>query len=149
MGLNYTSLEKAIVALEKGIEIYNKKNIEVQDEEEIEIIKSGIIQNFEVAYEISWKLMKKWLSENIGTTAVDGISRKELFRIAAQNKLIDDIEKWFVFHEARNLTSHDYDGIKAEDVFIEALAFPQYSRKLEERLEEKDDSNWKRTIRNC
>lgn len=117
MGLNYSSLQKAIVALEKGITIYQKKKEQYVLEDEMEIIKSGIIQNFEICYEISWKLMKKWLEENIGRTEVDGISRKELFRIASQNKLIDDIEKWFVFHEARNMTSHDYDGIKAEEVF--------------------------------
>lgn len=117
MGLNYSSLQKAIVALERGITIYQKKKEQYVLEDEMEIIKSGIIQNFEICYEISWKLMKKWLEENIGRTEVDGISRKELFRIASQNKLIDDIEKWFVFHEARNMTSHDYDGIKAEEVF--------------------------------
>lgn len=136
MALSYTSLEKSIIALETGIEIYNKKKSQEVTQEEIEIIKSGIIQNFEISYEIAWKLMKKWLEENIGREAVDGISRKELFRIAAQNKLIEDIEKWFIFHEARNLTSHDYDGIKAEDVFKEALEFPNFARKLQERLEE-------------
>lgn len=136
MALNYTSLEKAIISLENGIEIYNKKKLMEENIEEIEIIKSGIIQNFEVSYEISWKLMKKWLEENVGISAVDGISRKELFRIAAQNKLIEDIEKWFIFHEARNLTSHDYDGLKADDVFKIALTFPIYARKLYERLEE-------------
>lgn len=136
MALSYTSLEKSIIALETGIEIYNKKKSQEVTQEEIEIIKSGIIQNFEISYEIAWKLMKKCLEENIGREAVDGISRKELFRIAAQNKLIEDIEKWFIFHEARNLTSHDYDGIKAEDVFKEALEFPNFARKLQERLEE-------------
>lgn len=135
MALNYTSIEKSIISLENGIEIYNKKKLMEENIEEIEIIKAGIIQNFEVSYEISWKLMKKWLEENIGVSAVDGISRKELFRIASQNKLIEDVEKWFVFHEARNLTSHDYDGIKAEDVFKIALTFPEYARKLYERLE--------------
>lgn len=136
MALSYTSLEKSIIALENGIEIYNKKKNRNVTQEEIEIIKSGIIQNFEISYEIAWKLMKKWLEENIGREAVDGISRKELFRIAAQNKLIEDIEKWFIFHEARNLTSHDYDGIKAEEVFTEALEFSRFARKLQERLEE-------------
>lgn len=136
MGLTYTSLEKSIIALENGIEIYNKKKLKEESLDEIEIIKSGIIQNFEVSYEISWKLMKKKLEENLGALAVDGISRKELFRIATQNKLIEDIEKWFVFHEARNLTSHDYDGIKAEEVFRVAMEFPTYARKLYEKLEE-------------
>ncbi len=136
MSLSYTSLEKARIALESGIEIYNKKKNMYDSQNEIEIIKSGIIQNFEVCYEISWKLMKKWLEENIGSTAVDGISRKELFRIAAKNKLIEDVEKWFIFHEARNMTSHDYDGIKADDVFNQAIIFPACAKKLQERLEQ-------------
>lgn len=135
MGLNYTSLQKAIIALEKGIYIYQKKKEQEVSQDEMEVIKSGIIQNFEVCYEISWKLMKKWLGENIGNTEVDGVSRKELFRIAAQNKLIEDIEQWFLFHEARNMTSHDYDGIKAEEVFGIAIEFLPYAKKLIERLE--------------
>lgn len=134
MSLNYANLQKAITALENGIYVYNKKYNMVEDTE-IEVIKSGIIQNFEVAYEISWKLMKKYLEANIGVTAVDGVSRKELFRIAAQNKLIEDIEKWFIFHEARNMTSHDYDGQKAEEVFKIAMEFLPYAKKLQERLE--------------
>lgn len=135
MGVNYSSLYKAIVALEKGITIYEDKREQEVTQDEVEIIQSGIIQNFEVCYEISWKLMRKWLEENIGRTEVDGISRKELFRMAAQHKLIEDIDKWFIFHEARNMTSHDYDGIKAEEVFIIAMEFLPYAKKLMERIE--------------
>lgn len=134
MSLNFCSLQKAIVALENGITIYNRKK-DMVETEEIEIIKSGVIQNFEVCYEISWKLMKKYLEDSIGASTVDGVSRKELFRIASQNKLITDIEKWFIFHQARNMTSHDYDGIKAEEVFNVALEFLPYARDLQERLE--------------
>ena len=140
MGLNYISLQKAIVALENGINIYYTKKEQDTEVDEMEIIQSGIIQNFEVCYEISWNLMKKKLEENIGRTEVDGVSRKELFRIAAQNKLIDDIEKWFVFHEARNMTSHDYDGIKAQEVLGIAIEFLPYAKKLMERLEANDSN---------
>lgn len=136
MSLNYTSLHKAIVALEKGVSIYKNKKEQEVSQDEMQIIQSGIIQNFEVCYEISWKLMKKYLEESIGRTEVDGVSRKELFRIAAQNKLIEDIDKWFEFHEARNMTSHDYDGIKANEVFKVALEFLTYAKKLLERLEQ-------------
>lgn len=135
MGLNYSSLQKAIVALEKGISIYQKKKEQDVSEDEIEIIKSGIIQNFEVCYEISWKLMKKWLEENIGRTEVDGISRKELFRIASQNKLIEDIEKWFIFHEARNILAYDYYERK-EETFIIAIEFLQYAKEFQKIIEE-------------
>lgn len=134
MSLKFDNLQKSITSLETGIEIYNKKKNIIEDNER-ELIKSGIIQNFEIVYEISWKLMKKKLEENLGEFAIDGVSRKELFRIAAQNKLIDDVEKWFVFHEARNMTSHDYDGAKAEEVFLIAVEFVKYAKLLQERLE--------------
>ncbi len=47
MGLSYTSLQKAIVALEKGMTIYQKKKEQDVSEDEMEIVQSGIIQNFE------------------------------------------------------------------------------------------------------
>ena len=50
MGLNYISLQKAIVALENGINIYYTKKEQDTEVDEMEIIQSGIIQNFEVCY---------------------------------------------------------------------------------------------------
>jgi nucleotidyltransferase substrate binding protein (TIGR01987 family) len=36
------------------------------------------------------------------------IPKKQLFREAFENGLIEDPEKWFKYHEARNKTSHMY-----------------------------------------
>ena len=53
-----------------------------------ETVRSGIIQNFEVAYELSWKMMKHSLETNISAESVDGVTRRELFKKAAKNRLI-------------------------------------------------------------
>ena len=135
MAMDYFGLQQAVLDLEKAIQVYQKKKEQADSEDEIEVIKSGIIQNFEVCYELSWKYMKKYLEEYIGKSQVDGVSRKELFRIAAQNYVIDDVEKWFLFHEARNMTSHDYDRMKRDEVFEIASSFLPYALKLQERLE--------------
>lgn len=81
-----------------------------------EIVRAGLIQTFEVAYEMCCKHMKRWLEMNLGSHAVDGVSRKELFRIAAEHRLIEDAAGWFEYHAARKETVHTYNPYKADAV---------------------------------
>jgi hypothetical protein len=37
--------------------------------------------------------------------------------------LLDSVEEWFEFHEARNLTSHTYSEKTAEEVYRVAVGF--------------------------
>jgi len=53
--------------------------------------------------------MKRWLDENIGSTVADGVTRRELFRLSAENRLRNDVDTWMEFHRSRNLTSHTYN----------------------------------------
>lgn len=70
----------------------------------------------EVAYEQSWKVMKRWLEENFSAVEVDGVTRRHLFRLAAENRLIDDVDVWMTFHKAHNETSHIYNCVIAAAV---------------------------------
>ena len=78
-----------------------------------DILRDSVIQRFEYTYEIAWKMMKRWLEANLSASEVDGIVRRELFRIAAQQQLIQDPLEWFQYHQARNMTSHIYDEATA------------------------------------
>jgi nucleotidyltransferase substrate binding protein (TIGR01987 family) len=111
--LELTSLRKSIDSLDESLKWYYKDGISVPDD----ILRDSTIQRFEYTYELSWKMIKRWLEVNLGSTYVDGISRKELFRYAAEHHLIQDPIKWFSYHEARNQTSHVYDESVAKDVF--------------------------------
>jgi nucleotidyltransferase substrate binding protein (TIGR01987 family) len=93
-------------------------------------IRSGVIQHFEFTYELSWKFIKRRLEADIGRSAVDGISRRDLFRIAAENGLIEDIEAWFQYHIARNETSHTYDLTVAARVYATSLHFAADATRL-------------------
>jgi len=79
-----------------------------------------LIQNLEFTYEVCWKMMKRWLETNAGEN-VEGVTRRELFRMAAENRLIDNVDAWMTFRELRNQTSHPqrgcyrYDSKLAED----------------------------------
>ena len=102
-------------------------------------IRSGVIQNFEVTYELSWKLMARWLNTYIGAGIADGVTRRQLFRLAAENRLILDVDLWMRYHEARNATSHIYDEEKALLVYRATREFAHDARLLLEALEARDD----------
>lgn len=140
MTLNLTSLVNSIKSLEKAISTYNKfsKN-QFVTEDDLETIKSGVIQNFEVAYEQCWKFMKKWIEENVSPEIVEGVTKKELYRVSAENKLIEDIDAWFKFHKSRNLTSHTYDSRVSEITFKNALLFVSFAKDFQKRIEERND----------
>lgn len=102
-------------------------------------IRAGVIQNFEVTFELSWKLMKRWLNTQIAPTVADGVTRRELFRLAAQNGLIADVDQWMAHYEARNATSHTYDEEKAATVYRASREFAHDARRLLAALEARND----------
>jgi nucleotidyltransferase substrate binding protein (TIGR01987 family) len=133
--LDITALKNAVTALRKSINVYKEnhdKDIDLSD-----ALRSGVIQNFEVVYELSWKFMKRWLEINVSPDIVLGVTRKEFYRIAAENLLIADVTKWWDFHEARNKTSHIYDCMLAVDVLDTAMEFLPYANDFLGSLEQK------------
>ena len=83
--------------------------------------------------------MRRWLAENVGRVYVDGISRRELFRLAAEHRLISDVEAWWDYNRARNLTSHIYDEEVADEVFQAATQFLENAQLFLAALEERND----------
>jgi nucleotidyltransferase substrate binding protein (TIGR01987 family) len=83
-----------------------------------EALRAGLIQNFETAYELAWKTMKRYIEiyQSSDVTA-DFLTRKDLFRKVAVMGLIDDPVKWFRFTELRNRTVHTYAEEIAEAVY--------------------------------
>jgi hypothetical protein len=77
--------------------------------------------------------MQRLLQDNVDLNA-GFVTKKEFYRIAAENHLIDDAAVWWEFHEARNQSSHVYDGAIAEDVFETGRRFLPYAEKLLETL---------------
>lgn len=140
MTLDLSSLQKAVQSLDNSISSYetNQNNDSLSDKDK-ETLRAGVIQNFEVAYELCWKFMKRWIEKNAAGEIVDGFTRKELFRIASEHRLLKDVEKWLNYHEARNLTSHTYDEDNAEKVLEAAMKFIYDAKALLKVLEEKND----------
>jgi nucleotidyltransferase substrate binding protein (TIGR01987 family) len=114
--IDYDKFQKSLKHLEEQY-----KNYLTLDEKDYlsEIDKEGIaesvIQRFETCYDTLWRVLKRYLNEELGVPEVLN-SPKPIFRIAAENKLFNtDEAQWIKYADARIATSHDYSGEKAEN----------------------------------
>lgn len=139
MALNLDSLKKSIESLDRAIKASNDVSALGLSQNIQETTRAGVIQNFEVCYEQSWKIMKRWLEENVGSSYVDGVSIRELFRLAFENRLINNVDRWMDFHKSRNETSHTYDQGTAEEVFLDAEFFIEDAKFLLQAIEARND----------
>ena len=139
MALDLSSIKKAVVSLEKAIKVANKSIQGAVDTDEEEVIRAGVIQNFEFTYGLCWKFMQRWLEINAIGQIVDRLTMKELFRMAAERQLIRNVGAWFEYHKARNKTSHIYDEAVAKDVYGAAVRFLGDAKELLKCLEERND----------
>ena len=114
MPLNLENLQNAIGSLEQALDVYRTlvdqedRALLMGDSEETlrRVLQSGVIKHFEFTYELSWLSIKRWLELNVSPNSADGVTRRELFRLGAENRLIDDVDRWMDHHSARNDTSH-------------------------------------------
>lgn len=117
----FTNFEKSYKSLSKYID----KPIET------ELERAGIIQLFEISFELSWKLMKDYLEFQQLIVK----SPREAIKQAYQIELIDDGHIWIDALADRNLTVHTYDEKLAKKMVedISTIYYPQL-KKLYERL---------------
>lgn len=85
---------------------YLKSESEKYADTDIDVIKKGIIQSFEITHELAWKLMQdilKWEGET------EILGSKSASRLAFNRGLITHGEIWQEMIKSRNLTVHTYD----------------------------------------
>jgi nucleotidyltransferase substrate binding protein (TIGR01987 family) len=80
---------------------------------ENEYIRDSVIQRFEFCWELAWKMLKLRL-EQLG---VDVLNPRDIFKEALHKGLIQDGNAWSQIQKHRNLTSHTYDLILAQEVY--------------------------------
>ena len=97
--------------------------------------KTGTIKSFEFCFELTWKILKRVLTKRGLTTA----SPRDVFRIAADNNLIDNPEFWFDTIKKRNLVSHTYKEETAQEV-LDFL--PKFQTELNKIVETLTNLKW-------
>jgi len=132
MTLDFSSFKMALASLEKAM-IRSKT---VPDDEEV---RDAVIQRFEYTYELSWKMLKRQLEQELATPSdVDAMSFKELMREGAERGFIGEVESWLIYRQQRNITSHVYDKKKALSVYGAAFDFFEDAKKLLAALERRN-----------
>ncbi len=112
--LNFAALELAIAALEQGLR-------EHEQYPHLLTVRDGVIRRFEIALDVSQKLMKRVLLDIYKMEPAR--VQKDTAREAATMGLIADAEAWIVHINARNDTAHTYDNAIATKVFEAIPAF--------------------------
>lgn len=102
-------------------------------------IIAGVVKNFEITYELSWKLIARWLDDNLTPGIADGVTKRHLYRLAAEQHLIQDVDRWMAHHRARNQTAHIYDHQGAMRVYLATREFVADARALYAVLEGRND----------
>ncbi|MES2206824.1 MAG: HI0074 family nucleotidyltransferase substrate-binding subunit [Pseudomonadota bacterium] len=125
--LNLEALDSAVSAVAQGL-------VEYEQYPMLLTVRERVIQRFKIAMDLSWKLMQRALRDIYGVLDSDIRTKKDTFREAHKNGLINDAESWIIYHEARNQTSHIYDANQAKEVFAVIPAFLIKAQELVSRL---------------
>ena len=108
--------DKFRMSLKRLVEQYeNYRQLEATLPELIrEAIAESAIQRFETCYDCLWKVLRRYLIEELGLAETPN-SPKPLFKLAHENELFDvPLEQWLVYADRRVGTTHDYSGEKAQ-----------------------------------
>ena len=135
MILDLSSFQKAIATLEEALNAY-------QQGSENALIRDACIQRFEYTYEITHKMIRRYLEMNESTASVvTDLSFPGLIRLAyARGLLHEEFVQWKAFRDARNTTSHSYDEEKAKDIFESIPKFLTEAKFLCHEIQTRQDS---------
>jgi len=129
--IDYSKLQKSLSHLELQYSNYlSSQSRNTLSDLDKEAIAESCIQRFEVCYDCTWKVLKRYLIEVLGIPEVPN-SPKPVFRLANENKLfVSSIEDWLRYADVRTKTAHDYDGDKALLCINELRGFIDETRAL-------------------
>ena len=128
MDLDISALVNATARLREGLERYEQDISDTQ-------IRDGLIQRFEFTYELSHKMLKRFLEmRSPNPQHYDEIAFQDLVREGNEsNLLLGDWEKWKTYRQMRTDTSHTYKEDKALKV---VAGIPDFLREAEYLLKQ-------------
>ena len=112
MAIDYGNFERSL----KNLEMQHRHLLHLSPDYPSFIhegMAESVIQRFETCYDALWKVLRRYLVEELGIAEVPR-SPRPIFRIADENQLLAaGAEQWQNYVQARIDTSHDYDEKKA------------------------------------
>jgi len=135
MSLDFSPLANAISQLEKSLD-YATSPLAKNDPGLFEQLRNSVIQCFEFTYELSHKMLKRFMEETAASTEdINTSSFQDLIRTGNEKGLLrSDWLVWRTYRQARNNSSHTYDADKAEQVYQIAPDFLLEAKHLYQQL---------------
>lgn len=135
MILDFSPLGSAIGQLEKSIG-YANSDLAKTDAGLREQLRNSVIQCFEFTYELSHKMLKRYLEATAASPEeIDLSTFQSLVRMGNEKGVLrSDWTQWRAYRQARTDSSHTYDEDKAEAVFEIAPDFLEEARFLFQEL---------------
>ncbi|MBR2519247.1 MAG: HI0074 family nucleotidyltransferase substrate-binding subunit [Selenomonadaceae bacterium] len=120
---------KKLDAFAKSLAVLSKSNRATTDE----IYRMGIIGQFHLTFELSWKALREILLLHGVSEAASG-SPREIIKAGYQFHFLDDENLWLDMLKRRNLTTHVYNEDIADELVT--LIFEKYIAALENLRDE-------------
>lgn len=133
--LDTSALERAILQLQQSLAYYHSDLIQ-SDPGLVLQLRAAAIQAFEFTYELSWKMLKRYLEmTHPDPQEIEAMSFGDLIRTGCERGLLlSDISQWKQFRYERSITSHTYDEHKSIMVFQGIPAFLKEAVYLADQL---------------
>lgn len=130
----FENYHKALERLTRAIQILDEDT--ERDEDERDLMRTGVVKNFEFTLELAWNVMKDY-AEYQGYKDIHG--SRDALRKAFSIGLIED-DRWMNSIADRNLASHDYDESVMDNVYSSILSvyhplFKAFEQKMLSLLE--------------
>ncbi len=111
--VDYEKFRMSLKRLEEQYDNYRHLDVSLLELTR-EAIAESVIQRFETCYDCLWKVLRRYLIEELGLAETPN-SPKPLFKLAFENELFDvPLERWLRYADRRVGTAHDYSGEKAK-----------------------------------
>jgi nucleotidyltransferase substrate binding protein (TIGR01987 family) len=127
----HQNFTKAVCLLEEAVEERAKRPLS-------DLEKAGLVQRYEIAWELGWKLLADCL-QSIGRE-LDVVGPKPVIREAFAARLIEDGQARIDATNARNALSHIYNQAKADEAIDEIAA--EYLALMRSLADKLSDGSW-------
>lgn len=104
------SLIRASAQLEEALQLERERSLS-------ELEKAGVVKRFELAWELSWRLLADYLAAEL--TPPPHFTAVQTVREAARAGLLSDPDAWMAAGKLRNTLVHEYDEARRNEGLLQ------------------------------
>lgn len=103
----FNNYRKALARLGEAVELAEERELS-------DLEQQGLIQGFEFTFDLAWKTLQDFLRENKRPN--DNGGPNVIINQSLEDGIIKGEEQWKAMKKSRDLTSHSYDEVTADDI---------------------------------